>query len=247
MKGFRALYLVCAMQFASMRWFWRSLLVGGIAIPLFALILWRFMSGGMALPGSELAHILAGNIVISLLFGNMGRVASRLSFLKDSGALDYYAALGVGKLTLILAVILVFLVASLPGMLIALSVGTFWLRVPIQPHPLLVPALALGSVSLSTLGAAVGVYSRTPEESNTLENLLALGLMVLSPVLVPPARLPKVFMWTSYLVPTTYVTQAVRRALVSQVDLGFWLNLGILAVFCVVSLALVHAKLDWRD
>jgi ABC-type multidrug transport system ATPase subunit len=56
----------------------------------------------------------------------------------------------------------------------------------------------------------------------------------------------RVLRYTSYLVPTTYATQAVRAGLTSQLDARFWLNLGVLALFCVVILTLVARRLDWR-
>jgi ABC-2 type transport system permease protein len=139
-----------------------------------------------------------------------------------------------------------FLIMSLPGLLFALVVGTIWLGVPIRPHPLLPLALILGSVSLSVTGALVGVYSRTQESANLTVNLLTLGLTVLSPVLAPIERLPRLLQWTSRFVPTTYATAAVRSALVSQLDAQFWLNLAVLALFCVLALIVVNRHLDWR-
>jgi ABC-type multidrug transport system permease subunit len=63
---------------------------------------------------------------------------------------------------------------------------------------------------------------------------------------VPPERLPRLLQWTSYLVSTTYTVQAVRGALVSQLDGGFWLNLAVLAAFYVLGFLLVVRHLDWR-
>jgi ABC-2 type transport system permease protein len=241
--------ILCAMQFASMRWFWRGMVINGFCIPMFLLIFWKLLLTGSAESvGASAAAVqfLAGNMVVSLLFGLMGRVASRFAFLQDTGALDYYATLLVRRVMLILAVIGVFMVASLPGVLLALWVGAAWLAVPIHPHPLLALALALGACSLAVLGAAVGVYCRSQEQASNVTSLVTLGLMVLSPVLAPVERLPKLLQWTSYLTPTTYATAAVRGALVSQLDTRFWLNLAALALFCLLALFLVARRLDWR-
>jgi ABC-2 type transport system permease protein len=237
--------LVFRMQLISMRWFWRSALVNGFLIPMFMLMLWKILLS-QTMSTDDTVYFLAGNVVVGLLFGNMGQTTSRLSWLRETGALDYYATLPIGKTCLIVAVILAFLVMALPGMLIALAIGALWLGAPIHPHPALALALLLGTLSLSTLGAVLGAYSRSPEQSAVLQPLITLGLTVLSPVLIPAERLPKILQWTSYLVPTTYATRAVRYALQAQLDSSFWLNLGVLALFSGVALGLVIRRLDWR-
>jgi ABC-2 type transport system permease protein len=246
MSQLRAFTILCYMQFLSLRWFWRSALLGGFCVPMFTLLFWKFVVGGYGVGQAEAVHFLAGNTVVSLLFGTMGMVGSRFAFLQDTGALDYFATLLVRRTALILAVVVAFLCMSLPGLLLALFVGTTWLAVPVQPHPLLALALVLGAFSLAILGAVVGVYSRTPQQENMVRYLLTLGLSVLSPVLVPIERLPRVLQWTGYLVPTTYAVQAVRRALLSQLDVQFWLSMLVLLAFCLLELVLVERRLDWR-
>jgi ABC-2 type transport system permease protein len=249
-SALEAFGILFAMQFASMRWFWRGMIINGFFVPMFILVFWKLLMGGVGASGSDVnstaVQFLAGNMVVSLLFGLMTRVASRFAFLQDTGALDYYATLLVRRVTLILAVVGVFLIASLPGVLLALWLGAAWLAVPIHPHPLLALALALGAVSLAVLGAAIGVYSRSQEQSGNIASLATLGLTVLSPVLAPVDRLPKLLQWTSYLTPTTYATAAVRSALVSQLDTRFWINLAALVLFCLLALFFVARRLDWR-
>jgi len=241
-----ALWLLFRMQLLSMRWFWRATLVGGFFLPLFTLAFWKLLVAGYGARTSDAIYFLSGNVVISLLFGNMREVASRFAFLQETAGLDYYATLMTDKVSLILAVVLAFLVMSLPGALFALLIGTAWLGAPIQPHPLLALALVLGSIALSVLGAIVGVYCRSQEQSSIIITLLTLGLAVLSPVMAPIERLPKILQATSYLTPTTYATQAVRSALVSTLDGRFWLNLAVLVLFCLAALAFVSRRLDWR-
>jgi ABC-2 type transport system permease protein len=246
MNSLTTLWLLFRMQLTSMRWFWRGLLFGGFAVPIFTLVLLKFMGAGRAGELADARRFLAGMIVVSLLFGNMSQTASRFSFLRTTGALDYYATLLARKSLLILAVVCAFLVMSLPGVLFALIAGGLWLGVPLQPSPLLIPALILGAVSLAVLGAVVGVYSQTPEQSSLTVNLLTLGLSILSPVLAPREILPVALQWTSILTPTTYAVQAVQAALTGQVGVSFWRDLAVLSVFCIVAIGLVGRRLDWR-
>lgn len=246
MKNLTTLWLLFRMQLTSMRWFWRSLLFGGFAVPTFMLIFLKLVGAGRGLGPADAGHFLAGMVVVSLLFGNMSQTASRFAFLRTTGALDYYATLLTRKVLLILAVVLAFLVMSLPGVLFALTVGGLWLGVSLRPSPLLIPALMLGALSLSVLGATIGVYSQTPEQSSLTINLLTLGLSILSPVLAPRETLPWALQWTSFVTPTTYAVQAVRAALAGQIDASFWRDLAVLCAFCGVAIVLVGRRLDWR-
>src|SRR5512136_2410489 len=97
MRAWRPFVLLFRMQFASIRWFWRSMLVTSIVIPLFTMTVCKFLLLNGGATRADALYFVAGNIVVGLLFGNMGRVASRFSFLRDSGALDYYATLVARK------------------------------------------------------------------------------------------------------------------------------------------------------
>lgn len=245
MNGFTNLNILLRMQFASLRWFWASVMVNSFVIPLSFLVIWYYFADGVA-STDTMIYFLAGNITLGLLFGNMNRVASRFAFLKDTGALDYYATLLTNKTLLIFSVTLVFLLVSLPGVIAGLFAGIILLDVPISIHPMLAVALILGSFSLSTMGAVIGVFSRSFEQSLTTTQLITLGMMVLSPVFVEVDRLPRILQWTSYLVPTTYTVRAVRDALISDLGVNFWLNLAILVLFNIGALWAVHRRMEWR-
>ena len=121
-------------ELTNWRWSWRSMLLTGTLAPVFSIL-------GMGVFAQDAGHealgyVLTGNMVISLMFGNMRNVQSHFTFMRFEGALDYYATLPIRKHNLILAVVLSFLLLSLPSLIITMLLGTVVLKVPITFHPL---------------------------------------------------------------------------------------------------------------
>ena len=121
-------------ELTNWRWSWRSMVLTATLAPvasILALGMFARDSGREAL-----TYILTGNLVLSLMFGNMDNVQSHFSFMRLNGSLDYFATLPIRRFALILAVMLSFLLLSLPSMVVTLLLGTLYLHVPIAPSPI---------------------------------------------------------------------------------------------------------------
>ena len=114
-------------ELTNWRWSWRSMVLTATITPLVSVLgfgVFARDSGPKAL-----AYVLTGNVVVSLMFGNMGNVESHFSFMRLRGVLDYFAALPIHKYALILAVVLSFLLLSLPSVVVTAAVGSLVLFV----------------------------------------------------------------------------------------------------------------------
>ena len=233
------------MELSNWRWSWRSLLITATLSPLVSVLglgVFARDSGPEAL-----LYVLTGNVVISLMFGNLGNVESHFTFMRARGALDYMATLPIRREALILAVVLAFLLMPLPSLVVTIGVGSAILGVPVRPHPLLALVVPLSVASLASVGALIGVAVRTPEEGGSLALLFTLLLAALGPVVVPPDRLPAALVAVGRLSPATYAASALRQTLVGPVTGRIALDLGVLAVVTGVLLALVARRMDWRQ
>lgn len=71
-------------QLANWRWTWRSVIVVDTAAPLVSLIALGVFAREA---GPEaLAYVLTGNIVLSLMFGNLDKVSSNFSYTRAVGS-----------------------------------------------------------------------------------------------------------------------------------------------------------------
>lgn len=233
------------MELTNWRWEWRSLLMTATLSPLISVLgLGVFARDS----GSEaLVYVLTGNMVISLMFGNLHNAQSRFCFMRERGGLDYLATLPIRRESLILAVVLAFLVLSLPSLLVTTLVGTAILGVPLRPHPALIGVVLLAGGSLAAVGAMIGVAVRTPEEGGSWSLLFTLVLAALGPVVVPPDRLPGWMVALGRASPATWAASALRQTLVGPVTGRLAWDVLALAALTALLLGVASRRMDWRQ
>lgn len=240
------LFNLTLIQLANWRWSWRGSLLTGIIAPLLSTAaLGAFV--GRDDPAA-LAYILTGNMVMSLLFGNLDRVAGHFAYMRIVGRLEFFATLPVYRAALILATVCAFLVLSLPAVLVTLAAGALLLDVTPAPSPWLLVVLPLTGVALCGVGALIGIVVRTPEEVWSLSSLLSFLLLGAGPVIIPPDRLPAIMRTVGYFSPATYAASALRQTVLDMPDrIPLAVDIGVLAAILVGSLWLVGHRMDWRQ
>lgn len=232
-------------ELTNWRWAWQGLLITGLVTPLLSMVAFGVFARDSG--RTTLEYILTGNIVLSLLFGNLNNVQGHMIYLRIMGTLDYFATLPIRRYVLIVAMVLSFLVISLPALILTIFLGSYLLGVPISIHPLIVVVIPLCAISLSGIGALIAVNSRTPESAASVSLLVTALLISLGPVVVPPDRLARPLLLLGWLSPTTYAASALRQTLLGPLTAQFGLDLLVLAGFGIVTLGLVGAKMDWRQ
>lgn len=236
------LYLI---QLSNWRWSWRSAIIIGTLAPLGSIIALGVFARDA---GSEaLAYILTGNLVLSLMFGNLDKTCSNFAFMKAVGTIGYFATLPIQRYALVLATVLAFLTLSLPSLVVTLAIGSLMLGVPVSLSPLILIVIPLAAIPLSGLGALIGASARTPQEAGALSLLTTLMLMALGPVIVPPGRLPGFMLALGRFSPATYAASAFRQTLLGPLAPRLGVDLAVLVCLSVGIFWLVGLKLDWRQ
>lgn len=238
---FRLLFLAQVLQE-------RQFLAGTLTITTLFPLLLVF---GLGLVGSGqtregVTYIITGSTVVSLTTVGVVIVASTLAWSKENGVYLYYASLPIAKSSLLLAIIASKLLLQLPGVLVALVGGSLIYDFPLRPHPLLLLILPLTALSLSGIGAALGILAPNPEVTNTISNAALFIIMFAAPVLIPLEALPLPLQWFGLLLPPTYAADALRRAINGVTDARLLLDIVVLLAWTVASLAGVTRGLRWR-
>ncbi|MCB8967578.1 MAG: ABC transporter permease [Ardenticatenaceae bacterium] len=232
-------------QLSNWRWSWRRMITTGMVAPVISLValgLFARSSGPEAL-----AYVFSGNIVLGLMFENLGKVSSNFSFMKAMGTLHYFATLPVHRYVLVLATVISFFIMSLPSTLLTIWIGHIILDVPLALHPLLLAVIPLVAIPLAALGALIGASARTPEEAGTITTLLIFTLTGLGPVVIPPSLLPEVMVWIGRFSPVTYAASALRQTLLGPVTEQLGWDMLVLGGVAVLSGWLVSRRMEWRQ
>jgi ABC-2 type transport system permease protein len=117
--------LLC-MELSNWRWSWQVMVLTATISPVLSIIaLGSFVTRNDA---ESLHAILAGSLVMSLMFGNLNNVSSRFAYMRFSGTLDYYTTLPIQRSLLMVAVVLAFFVLSLPSLLVTIGFGAWFLH-----------------------------------------------------------------------------------------------------------------------
>jgi ABC-2 type transport system permease protein len=181
------------------------------------------------------------------MFGNMDKAQSHFSFMRFQGVLDYFATLPIQRYLLILAVVVAFLFLNLPAVILTIWIGSAFLDTSIHLNPIFFLVMPLCAVSLSGIGALIGVRARTPQEADVLSLFLTLVMAGLGPVVIPPDRLPRILLVLGRFSPATYAASAFRQALLGPLTGQILVDLGVLTAMSAAVFWLVGRKMDWRQ
>ncbi len=190
--------------------------------------------------------MLGGNITMSIAFGPTQFLINKLGWARQSKELEYWIALPVARLNLIIAIISVALLFALPGVLGCYVLGSLIFSLPFSGGWLLVVLIPLGVLPLAGIGAFLGIIAPSGQTAALIGNLLLIFVGLLSPMLIPPASLPGPLQTIALVFPTTYIADAFRSALSGNIGPSLLFDILFLILSSLVFLILVHWKLKWR-
>ena len=196
--------------------------------------------------GAGLAYVVTGSAVVSLTFIGITVVAQDLSGMKERGEFLYYASLPISKGSLLLAVIASKLLLQMPGIVVSLVGGSLIYGLDFELSPLLLLILPLTALALSGIGAALGILSPSAQLVNILAQVIGIFVLFAAPVMIPLESLPPLMRWLGLLMPPTYAADALRRVVTGVNDARLALDIAVLALSAVVSLAAITRGLRWR-
>lgn len=224
-------------------WFYN--IFASMLLPL-GLIFFITRLGGV-ISSERAIFLLGGNMASSIAYGPTSMLITRIGWGRHTREFDYWATLPVSKLGFLLALVLVYLLFALPGLVSSYLVGSWVFGFPHTNLLVLAALVPLGAVSLSGFGAMVGTLAHDGPTSNIYANALIGFITFLSPIMIPREALPAPLRFVAMFVPTTYVAEAFREGLAGSSDIHLVLNVLAIAFFSAVFLALVYWKLDWRS
>jgi ABC-2 type transport system permease protein len=113
-------------------------------------------------------------------------------------------------------------------------------------HPVSILVFILSGFALSGIGALIGIYSTNANWANIIVRVVFPILVFAAPVMIPMQNLPMILRYISVVLPTTYIANAFRAALSGNLGPAFWLDMGIILLYTVVTLYFVARRFDWR-
>lgn len=167
---------------------------------------------------------------------------------RASGTLERLLSMPIAKVDFVFGYALAFgLLGVVQALLVSgLAVGPFGLDVAGPTWALIVVAV-VDALLGTALGLFVSAFAKTEFQAVQFMPALILPQLLLCGIVVPRDELPTALHWVSDLLPMSYAVDAMTEVMTSStVTADFWLNVGIVALFMAVGLALGAATLRRR-
>jgi ABC-2 type transport system permease protein len=189
--------------------------------------------------------LVTGGPTLSLITLGLVMVPQMVAQAKSGGMLDYMRSFPVPRMTYLAADLTIWLVSTLPGVILALIVGSVRYNFELRFTPMIVPAFALVVLMATSVGYAIALLLPKAELVSVLTNLTIFSLFLFSPVNFPVERLPRWLETVHRFLPVKYAADAVRGALVPGYADEMGRALAVLGVWCLMGL-LVNYKIATR-
>lgn len=183
------------------------------------------------------AYLATGAFLINLLIVAIAMVPGMMTEAKVTGALDYMWALPFPRLAYLLAELTIWAVAIIPGMLVSLVITALRFDFDLRVSWLVLPVVALILVTASSVGAAIGLWSPSQQTTNLFANFILISVLLFSPVNFPANRLPGWLQAVHSVLPIAAMADLVRDTLVTYRNPDVARDLVIVALWCVVGVA----------
>jgi ABC-2 type transport system permease protein len=185
-------------------------------------------------------QVVAGATVLVVAFVALNLLAQRFGMLRATGGLDHYAALPVSGAVVVLGTAASYATFTLPGAVLTAVVGCLLYGLPVAHLWVLVAVLPLAGAALAGLGATLGLLPRRPELATTAGQLGMSAVLFLG--IIPAERMPGWLRPVRAVVPSTYASDALARALAGHPR---WTAVGIDLIVCAATALLALAVASW--
>jgi ABC-2 type transport system permease protein len=239
--GRRGKFLVLTrIQLARLRTSWRPYLIVSSVMPLGIALLLRAVMAEEQVDEFGV-QIVAGSAVLAIAMTAIVMLAQRMSWLKESGGLDYFVTLPVSRAAVIGSVLLSFAVFALPGTVVVVVAGAALFDLSLAALWAVVPVWALGSFALAGLGVGIGFGAPDEQLAGMYSNLAMMAVLFLG--ILPPDKIPGWLGPLRAVLPSTYAVEALKPGLNGAPSASQIWDLLILAAFGAISFAAVRGPL----
>jgi ABC-2 type transport system permease protein len=232
-------------QWQARRISWLFPLIVGVQTVLAVGIIVGF---GFLLPevDPETALFLAtGAPTLLLLVIGLVLVPQMVSESKNEGTYNWMRALPVPRMAFLAADATVWLLAMLPGLVVALVVARWHYDLALSVSPLVIVAILLVGLTATGIGYAIASFV-PPMITLLLTNLLLFGALMFSPINFPAERLPGWLQAVHTVLPVTAMADVMRATLAQD---SFDLTGGpfvVLATWCAAGFTASYAAMNRR-
>jgi ABC-2 type transport system permease protein len=180
-------------------------------------------------------YLTTGAPTITLLMVGLVMVPQVVAMQRSAGSFDYMWSLPVPRLVYVAADATIWVLVSLPGVILSLVLGALYFDFSLELSWLAIPAILLVSVTGVFVGYSIAHSAPKPELATLSTQIIVFLVMLFSPVMYPPSQLPGWMEDIHRFFPVMYMADLSRGTLTDlPVDLGR--AFAVVGAWCVLGL-----------
>lgn len=193
--------------------------------------------------GQTALYLSSGAPTLILIIVGLVIMPQGVSEAKNKGSFEYELTWPVPRLVTLAADATLWVLAALPGILVALFVAALRFDIEFRVTPLVVPAFLLVALTAVGVGYAIA-YLLPPMLTNLATQVIVFGAMLFSPISFPAERLPDWLATVHTFLPMQYMAEVIRGTLaggtfearpVAFLVLGLWCLVGFVATYWAMT------------
>jgi ABC-2 type transport system permease protein len=182
-------------------------------------------------------YLSTGAPTLTILILGLTVVPQEVAQAKLVGRLDWFSTLPVPRLAPLASEITYWLVAALPGTVLALLVASYRFDFALDVSVFVVPALLLVAATASSVGYAIA-SAAPPSATQQISSFVSIGVLLFSPVSLPAEQLPGPLQAVHSVLPVESMADVVRWSLTGEYVDDVARAFTIVIVWCVAALLL---------
>jgi ABC-2 type transport system permease protein len=189
--------------------------------------------------------LTTGAPTIILLMTGLVIAPQMVAMARAEGVFDYIWSLPVPRMVYMAADATIWVLVSLPGVLLALVIGAAYHNFSLEISPLAVPALLLIAVTGVLIGYIIAHGVPKPQLAQLATQVIVFLIMLFSPVYYPIEQLPD---WMATLhrgLPVKYMADLSRGTL-TDLDVNLGLAFGVVGAWCAVAFVAMYYIIQRR-
>lgn len=195
---------------------------------------------------SSAMFLATGGSTMTLIILGLVLVPQIVAQTKAQGSYEYIYSLPVPRMAFLAADLTIWLLAVLPGLIMALIYGAWRFEFDLHIDPLVGAAFLMVVLTATGIGYAIAHLAPRAELVNVITNFIIFSLFLFSPINYPAERLPDWLEGLHQFLPVMHAADVVRGTLIEAYETNLLLNFSVLGAWCIVGFAITFMAMTRR-
>jgi ABC-2 type transport system permease protein len=151
------------------------------------------------------------------------------------GTFDYIWSLPVPRLVFVAADATVWILVSLPGVIVSVILGSIYFHFGLQVNLLVIPAIAVIAMTGTFIGYSIAHAAPKPQMAMIATQVIVFAIMLFSPIMYPISQLPDWMAAIHRVLPVKYMADLSRGTL-TDLNVNLGLAFTVVGAWCLFGL-----------